>query len=144
VKPPPSGRGAYAAFSRIETRWMDNDAYGHVNNVQYYSFFDTAVNRWLVEQGVLDIAASPVIGLVVETRCSYFKPLSFPERVEVGLAAVRTGRTSVTYAIGVFREGDPEPAAAGEFTHVYVDRATGKAVALPAPVRAALTTIARG
>lgn len=143
MKSPPKGRDAYAVFGRIGTRWMDNDAYGHVNNVQYYSFFDTAVNRWLVEQGVLDIEASPAIGLVVETRCSYFKPLSFPEQVEIGLAAVRIGRTSVTYGIGVFREAEDKPAAEGAFTHVYVDRESRRPVEIPAAVRSALETIAR-
>ncbi len=143
MKPAPAGRDVYRAFSGVDTRWMDNDAYGHVNNVQYYSFFDTAVNRWLVEQGVLDIGASPAIGLVVETRCRYLKPLSFPERVEVGIAASRIGRTSVTYAIGVFREGDADPAAEGEFTHVYVDRTSRTPVEIPAHVRGALEALKR-
>ncbi|MBS0296983.1 MAG: thioesterase family protein [Proteobacteria bacterium] len=122
---------------------MDNDVYGHVNNVQYYSYFDTVVNRWLIEQGVLDPAVSPVIGLVVETRCAYFEPLSFPERVEAGMRVAHLGRSSVRYEIGLFRSGAERAAAAGEFTHVYVDRATRRSVEIPDAVRAVLQTLVR-
>ena len=122
---------------------MDNDVYGHVNNVVYYSFFDTAVNGYLIEQGVLDIAGSPVVGLVVETGCTYFESVAFPQALEAGLAVARLGRSSVRYAVGIFREGSDEAAAAqGHFVHVYVDRATQRPVAIPADVRAALSAIA--
>jgi acyl-CoA thioester hydrolase len=135
------GRDAYAEFTSLDTRWMDNDVYGHVNNVQYYSFFDTAVNRWLIERGVLDPVTSPVFGLVIETRCSYFKPLSFPDRVEAGLKVAHLGRSSVRYEIGLFKQGDPEAAAAGEFTHVYVDRETRRPAPIPQAVRTALESL---
>jgi acyl-CoA thioester hydrolase len=137
-RPEAPNRAAFAAFSGLDTRWMDNDVYGHVNNVQYYSYFDTAVNRWLIEQGVLDTTSSPAIGLVVETRCAYFKPLSFPERIEAGLKVAHLGRSSVRYEVGIFRLGDDEAAAAGEFTHVYVDRESRRSVEIPEAVRAAL------
>jgi acyl-CoA thioester hydrolase len=137
------GRETYAEFTTLDTRWLDNDVYGHVNNVQYYSFFDTAVNRWLIERGVLDPVTSPVFGLVVETRCSYFKPVTFPERVEAGLKVAHLGRSSVRYEIGLFRKDDPEAAAAGEFTHVYVDRQTRRPAAIPDAFRAALETLKR-
>jgi acyl-CoA thioester hydrolase len=103
---------------------MDNDVYGHVNNVVYYSFFDTAVNAWLVEKGVLDIEKGPVIGLVVETGCTYARPVAFPEEVQAGIAVSRIGTSSVRYEIGLFVKGASEPAAQGFFVHVYVDRET--------------------
>ena len=131
-------REAYRHLSTIDTRWMDNDAYGHVNNVVYYSFFDTAVNRWLVSQGVLDIANSPVIGLVVETGCRYFAPITFPERVTAGVRAAHIGRSSVRYEIALFRDDEPEAAAAGHFVHVYVDRTTRRPSPIPDDVRRAL------
>jgi acyl-CoA thioester hydrolase len=117
---------------------MDNDVYGHVNNVVYYSFFDTAVNRYLIEAGALDIHRSPVIGLVVETRCNYFAPLEFPQTVEAGLRVAHLGSSSVRYEVGLFAAGEPMSAAAGHFVHVYVDRATRKPTALPEALRAAL------
>jgi acyl-CoA thioester hydrolase len=110
---------------------MDNDVYGHVNNVVYYSFFDTAVNGYLIEAGALDIHAGEVIGLVVETRCSYFAPLAFPQPVEAGLRVARIGSSSVRYEVGLFGGGEPLCAAAGHFVHVYVDRATRRPVPLP-------------
>lgn len=115
-------RGVYRAWRPIATRWMDNDVYGHVNNVVYYSFFDTAVNAWLVEQGLLDIERGPVIGLVVETGCTYARPVAFPAEVQAGIAVSRIGTTSVRYEIGLFVKGQSEPAAQGFFVHVYVDR----------------------
>jgi acyl-CoA thioester hydrolase len=124
-------RGAYRHFTRIATRWADNDAYGHVNNTVHYQWFDTAVNRWLIEAGLLDIEAGDPIGLVAETGCAYFKPLSFPGEVEVGIAIERLGVSSVTYRLGVFAAGSNEPAAQGHFTHVYVDRAGRRPVPLP-------------
>ena len=138
MRPEPPGRGAYAAFRPITTRWADNDVYGHVNNVEYYAFFDTVVNAHLIERGVLDIHAGTVIGLVVETRCSYFDALAFPEALEGALRVDRIGRSSVTYGVAVFRAGADRAAAAGEFTHVYVDRATRRPAALPEALRAEL------
>lgn len=136
-------RSAYGTFQTITTRWMDNDVYGHVNNVQYYSFFDTAVNRWLIEQGVLDIHKGEVIGLVVETSCSYFKPIAFPETVHAGIRVAKLGTSSVRYEVGLFRDDDDVVSAAGYFVHVYVDRATNRPVPLPEPLRAALSTLVK-
>lgn len=135
-KPERARRSAFRRFQIIPTRWADNDVYGHVNNVQYYAFFDTAVNQALMEEGLLDIASSPVVGLVVETSCVYFESVKFPERIETGLAMQRIGSSSLTYRIGVFREGAELCAALGRFTHVYVDRATQRPVPLPPAVRA--------
>jgi len=134
----PEPRSAYRAFREITTRWMDNDAYGHVNNVVYYSFFDTAVNGLLVDAGVLDLHAGAVIGLVVETQCNFFAPVAFPQRVTAGVRVGRLGRSSVRYEIGLFADDEPECAAAGHFVHVYVDRATRRPVDLPAPLAAVL------
>ena len=140
-RPAPLPRSAYAQLSEIATRWRDNDAYGHVNNTVYYEFFDTAVNRWLIERGLLDIERSPVIGLVVETGCAFFASIAFPDRIDAGLRVARIGRSSVRYEIGLFRHGAEDAAAQGFFVHVYVDRATRRPVALPAELRAALETI---
>jgi acyl-CoA thioester hydrolase len=140
---PPATRAEFAHFLAIPTRWMDNDAYGHVNNVVYYSFFDTAVNRFLIDRGVLRIDASPVIGLVVETGCRYHRPLAFPDAVEVGIRVAHLGTSSVRYELGVFREGEDTAAAEGHFVHVYVDRETRKPAPLSAELRAALQTIHR-
>ena len=140
-RPQPERRGAYRHFLRIGTRWMDNDAYGHVNNVVYYSWFDTVVNEYLVRRGVLDIAAGNVIGLVVETQCRYFSELAFPEPVDLGLRIGRLGTSSVRYEIGVFAEGEASASAQGHFIHVYVDRTTRRPTPLPAPLRAALEHI---
>jgi acyl-CoA thioester hydrolase len=131
-------RDAFRHFQRIPTRWMDNDAYAHVNNVVYYAWFDTVVNEHLIRAGGLDITRSPAIGLVVETHCRFFAPLAFPDAVEAGIAVTRLGRSSVTYAIGLFREGDAAAAAAGRFVHVWVDRASRRPVDIPERVRAAL------
>ena len=130
-RPDRRGRDAYRWFVTIATRWADNDAYGHVNNTVFYQWFDTAVNAWLIEAGLLDIEAGDPIGLVVETGCSYFAPLSFPGDVEVGIAVDRLGNSSVTYRIGVFGRGETEPAAQGHFTHVYVGRDSRRPVPLP-------------
>ncbi len=137
-RPVQSGRDAYRSFTTIATRWADNDAYGHVNNIVYYGWFDTAVNRWLIEQGLLDLANGDPIGLVVETGCSYFSSLAFPGDVEVGIAINRLGTSSVTYRIGVFATGGERPAAQGHFTHVYVDRVSRRPVPLPDVWRAVL------
>ncbi len=131
-RPAPQPRTAYRHFSSIPTRWMDNDAYGHINNVVYYSYFDTVVNRYLIEAGVLDVDRSPVIGLVVETHCNYFASLAFPQTVDAGLRVAHLGESSVRYEIGLFGAGEPVAAACGHFVHVYVDRATRRPATLPA------------
>jgi acyl-CoA thioester hydrolase len=140
-KPQPSPRAAYRAFRAIGTRWMDNDAYGHVNNVVYYSWFDTVVNAHLIENGVLDIQHGAVIGLVVETHCNYFSPIEFPQQVEAGLRVAHVGRSSVRYEVGLFAQGEPLTAAQGHFIHVYVDRASRKPTLLPDPLKAVLDAL---
>jgi acyl-CoA thioester hydrolase len=141
-RPDRLGRNDYRWFMTIATRWADNDAYGHVNNTVYYEWFDTAVNCWLVEAGLLDIKKGDPIGLVVETGCSYFAPLSFPGDVEVGIAVARLGTSSVTYRIGVFGAGEVDPSAQGHFTHVYVGRDNRRPVPLPEAWRSKLETLA--
>ncbi len=136
-------RHAYPVFVPLATRWMDNDVYGHVNNVVYYSYFDTAVNGLLIEAGVLDPARSDVVGLVVETRCTYFESVAFPDRLEIGVRVERVGRSSVQYDIAVFREGATLAAARGAFTHVYVDRASQTPVPIPEATRAVLERLKR-
>jgi acyl-CoA thioester hydrolase len=132
---PPSARSAFQTFVPLDTRWMDNDVYGHVNNVAYYSFFDTAVNRLLVEAGVLDPVANDIVGLVVATSCTYHASIAFPDRIEVGVRVARIGRSSVRYHLAVFRAGAETAAADGAFTHVYVARATQTPVPIPERVR---------
>ncbi len=132
TRPQAELRSAYKAFRDIGTRWSDNDLYGHVNNVVYYSWFDTAVNGLLIERGVLDIHAGGVIGLVIETHCNYFAPLAFPDAVVAGIRVAHVGKSSVRYEIGLFADGeDPLCAAKGHFVHVYVDRATRRPTSLP-------------
>ena len=125
------GRDSYPVWREIATRWSDNDAYGHVNNIVHYSWFDTVVNGWLIEAGLLDIAAGDPIGLVVETGCRYARPLSYPEVVDVGLAVETIGKSSVRYRLGVFGENESEAASQGHFVHVYVSRAERRPVELP-------------
>lgn len=137
----PDSRGRYPHHLEIPTRWMDNDAYGHVNNVVYYSYFDTVVNKYLIGERILDIERSDVIGLVVETHCQYFRPVSFPDTVVAGLCVARIGNSSVRYEIGLFREDEETAAAQGHFIHVYVDRKTQKPTSLPVNMRAALEKI---
>ncbi len=134
-------RSDYRHFQLIPTRWMDNDIYGHVNNVHYYSYFDTAVNQFLIEQGVLDIHHGSEVGFVVETACSYFRPMAFPDRVHAGIRVAHIGTSSVRYELGLFRNDDAQVAAAGRFTHVYVDRVSGKPVSVPEAVRAVLAPL---
>jgi len=134
-------RAAYRHFLAIPTRWMDNDSYGHVNNVTYYSYFDTAVNEHLIRAGGLDIVGSPAIGVVAETSCRFHASLSFPETIDAGLAVTRLGRSSATYRIGLFRQGEDAPAATGRFVHVWVDRATQRPVDIPPRIRAALESL---
>ncbi|GEP03964.1 acyl-CoA thioesterase [Methylobacterium oxalidis] len=137
-RPGPETLAAYPRHVALGTRWGDNDVYGHVNNVVYDAFFDTAVNGCLIEAGVLDVAGSPVIGLVVETGCRFFAPLAFPDRVAAGLRVARLGRSSVRYEIGLFREDEARAAAQGHFVHVYVDRRSRRPVPLPERLRAVL------
>ena len=134
-------RHHYKVWREMGTRWADNDAYGHVNNVVYYSWFDTAVNGWLIEEGLLDIDDGDPIGLVVETGCRYARPLSYPETVDIGMAVESVGRSSVRYALGVFARLETEPAAEGHFVHVYVDRETRRPTDLPAAWRRAFESI---
>jgi acyl-CoA thioester hydrolase len=141
AKPEPAPRSDYRAFRTIGTRWMDNDVYGHVNNVVYYSWFDTAVNGYLVEQGALDIDHGAVIGLVVETQCNYFSALAFPQTIDAGLRVSGMGRSSVRYEVGLFAQGQPLTAARGHFVHVYVDRASRRPTVLPDRLKAALETL---
>jgi acyl-CoA thioester hydrolase len=138
AKPTALPREHYRRFQAISTRWSDNDVYGHINNVVYYSFFDTAVNRWLIDAGALDIGRSEVIGLVVHTQCHFFGPLAFPQPVEAGLRVAHVGRSSVRYEVGLFAANEPFTAAAGQFVHVYVERASRRPQALPARLLAAL------
>jgi acyl-CoA thioester hydrolase len=139
--PQPEGRSGYKAFRTIGTRWMDNDAYGHVNNVVYYSWFDTVVNAHLIEAGVLDIHGGETIGLVIETQCNYFAPVHFPQTVEAGLRVARLGTSSVRYEVGLFLQGEPLTVAKGHFVHVYVDRATRRPTAVPAPLKKVLEAL---
>ena len=138
----PDRRADYRHFLVISTRWMDNDVYGHVNNVVYYSYFDTVVNQYRVERGVLDIDHDAVIGLVVETRCHYFRPIAFPDVVHAGLRVARLGNSSVRYEIGIFRNDEMRAAARGHFVHVYVDRAGNRPTPRSAQLRAALEPLA--
>ena len=144
ARPIPETRAGYRAFVPITTRWMDNDVYGHVNNVVYYSYFDTVVNQYLIEAGVLDIERGPVIGLVVETHCNYFSPITFPDTVHAGLRVARLGSSSVRYEVGLFRNDDSLAAAQGHFVHVYVDRANRRPVVLPDGLRTALNALLAG
>ena len=137
-----SARATYKHFLPLQTRWADNDIYGHVNNVAYYGYFDTIVNEYLIGAGALDIHQGAVIGLVVETGCKYHAPLAFPEKLEGALRVGKIGNSSVRYELAVFRQGEEKPAAEGHFVHVYVNRNTRKPVQLPSPFRAALEKIA--
>ncbi|MFK4445531.1 acyl-CoA thioester hydrolase [Caballeronia udeis] len=137
-RPVPTTRADYPHFLSINTRWSDNDLYGHVNNVVYYSYFDTVVNEYLIRHGALDLEAGKTIGLVAETHCSYFASLAFPECIDAGLRVTRLGSTSVRYEVGIFSAGSEQPAAQGYFVHVYVDRDTRRPVPLPDTLVAAL------
>jgi len=135
-------RGDYPYFSRMETRWNDNDIYGHMNNVVYYQILDTAVNRYMIEEGGFAFTESPAIGLVVETRCRYYAPLRFPDVIEAGMRVARLGRRAVTWEIGLFKAGEEALAAEGYFVHVFVDRARQEqTVPIPDPIRTALARL---
>jgi len=141
AKPRPEGRAGYRAFRTITTRWMDNDAYGHVNNVVYYSWFDTVVNSHLIEQGALDIHQGETIGLVIETQCNYFASVAFPQTVEAGLRVAKIGNSSVRYEVGLFLAGEPLTVAKGHFVHVYVDRANRRPTPLPQRLQSVLEAL---
>jgi acyl-CoA thioester hydrolase len=142
TRSPPRARAAYKHFLPLTTRWADNDAYGHMNNVVYYALFDTVVNEYLVVNGLLNIEESPVVGLVIENGCRFFSSLAFPDRVDAGMRVAHLGNSSVRYDIGLFRAGEDMPAAEGHFVHVYVDRVTRKSVSIPEATRAALVRLA--
>lgn len=139
-RPLPEPRSAYRVFRTIPTRWSDNDVYGHANNVVYYSWFDTAVNAWLMENGALDIRAGAAVGLVAQTQCNYFSPVAFPQPVEVGLRLAHSGNSSVRYELAVFGQSEL-CAAKGHFVHVYVDAQTHRPVALPPRLQQLLETL---
>jgi acyl-CoA thioester hydrolase len=134
-------RNNYRYFLPITTRWMDNDIYGHINNVVYYSYFDTVANQFLIEHGGLDIQLAEVVGFVVASNCNYLAPIAHPEEIEAGFRTNRIGNSSVEYGIGVFKKGQPNALAHGTFTHVFVNRASGKSTAIPDTIRAALITV---
>ncbi|HWG81051.1 MAG TPA: thioesterase family protein [Stellaceae bacterium] len=138
AEPTTGRREDYPHFLAITTRWMDNGLYGHINNVVYYSFFDTIINEYLIRAGGLDIHNGRSIGLAIETLCRFHRPLAYPEAVDAGLRVGKLGNSSMRYEVGLFRAGDAEPAATGYFVHVFVDRATRRPQRIPAPIRAAL------
>ena len=140
----PETRAAYPHILPIQTRWMDNDIYGHVNNVTYYSYFDTVVNSYLIDVGGLDIHDGTVVGFAVETTCRFFKPVAFPEKLAAGLRVGKLGNSSVRYEIAIFKDGVDTAAAAGHFVHVFVDRRTDRPTPVPAAIRAALEKLVVG
>lgn len=142
TRPPPPVRADFRWFHAITTRWMDNDVFGHVNNVVYYSWIDTAVNRFLLDHGLLNLTASEVVGIVAETGCRYLSQITYPDDVTVGIRVAKLGRSSVHYAVGIFRAAEDTASAEGHFVHVYVDRASMRPLAIPDGVRAALAGIA--
>jgi acyl-CoA thioester hydrolase len=137
-------RSQFAHVLPIPTRWKDNDVYGHVNNVEYYSYFDTVINAWLIREGGLDIHEGPVIGVCAESHCRFHDGFEFPETIEAHLRVGKLGRSSVTYELGLFREGAEVPAATGWFVHVFIDRATRRSVEIPPALRAALRRLVVG
>jgi acyl-CoA thioester hydrolase len=141
ARTPPPSRGDFKALYDVPTRWLDNDVYGHVNNVNYYSYFDTAIAHWLIGEGGLDPWRDPVIGYCVESGCRFHQGARFPDRITAGLKVMRLGGSSVTYAIGIFRNDDERAAADGHFVHVFVERASERPAPIPAPLRAALARL---
>ncbi|ARU59333.1 MAG: acyl-CoA thioesterase [Pseudomonadales bacterium] len=137
----PANRDAFKVFYPITTRWMDNDIYGHVNNVTYYSYFDSAVNRYLIEEGGLDIQNAPIVGYVVNSSCQYRAPIAYPDQIEVGIRVNKLGNSSVTYGVAIFKMDEIEACAYGDFVHVFVDRAENRAVPIPGRIREALTQL---
>jgi acyl-CoA thioester hydrolase len=141
MKPEKSKRTDYKHIAPLQTRWADNDIYGHVNNVAYYGFFDTIVNEYLISAGALDIHDGEMIGLVVETHCNYFAPAAFPDALEGALRVAHIGNSSVRYELGIFKKGEDTALAEGHFVHVYVDRASRKPAPLPEALRKALLSL---
>jgi acyl-CoA thioester hydrolase len=139
--PTPQRRADYPHHLPIATRWMDNDVYGHVNNVVYYSYFDTVINRWLVGEGGLDIHHGGVIGLCVDSRCAYLRPVAFPDALDAGLRVAHLGRSSVRYEIAIFKAGEDDAVAQGEFVHVFVERASRRPIDIPTQLREALARL---
>ncbi len=140
-KAPAETRDRYRYFASLQTRWADNDIYGHVNNVTYYAYFDTVINNYLIEKGGLDINAGDIVGFAVETMCRFFRPVAYPDELEAGLRVARLGTSSVRYEVGIFRRGDKDAAAAGHFIHVFVDRRDNRPTPLPGRIRKALEKI---
>ena len=138
TRTPPPRRSGFKVFQALQTRWADNDVYGHMNNVVHYQLFDTAINQWLIDSGLLDPLSGDIIGLVVETGCRYHAEAMFPDRISAGIALERLGGSSVTYAVALFRNDEDAAFAEGRFIHVYVDRATRRPVSLPDVWRAKL------
>lgn len=141
MNPPQHLRRDYPHFQPISTRWHDNDIYGHVNNVTYYSYFDSAVNAYLIEIGGLDIHNGEVVGFVVSSSCDYFASIAFPERIEIGLRVARLGNSSVQYELAVFKQGEDQACAAGRFVHVFVERASNRPLPVPERLREALAAL---
>ncbi len=135
-------RDQFRVFYPVSTRWMDNDVYGHVNNVTYYSYFDSTINRYLIEEGGLDIHKAPVVGFVVSSSCQFRRPVAYPDALSVGLRVLKLGNSSVTYELGIFRESDSEASAIGQVVHVFVDRDENRSVSIPAPIRRCLEAVA--
>ena len=136
-------RAAFPHFLAIPTRWIDNDVYGHVNNVRYYEWFDTVINRYLIDPGGLDFHNGTVVGFCVESMCRYHRPVAYPETIDAGLRVGHLGRSSVRYELGLYRAGDELPLATGHFVHVFVERAANKPVPIPQKIRAALERLVR-
>jgi len=139
----PELRSGYVYFQLMTTRWMDNDSYRHMNNTTYYSFFDSIVNQYLIENGVLDVEKSHVIGLVAETACRYFRSVGFPSRINVGLRAGHIGNSSVRYDVALFKDDDDVASAQGHFVHVYVDRDSGRPVPIPENLKSVVRPLYR-
>jgi acyl-CoA thioester hydrolase len=137
----PPSRADFVVFEDVQSRWSDNDAYGHINNAVYYSFFDTAVNRYLIENNVLDILKSEIIGLVIETQCKYFSPIIYPDLIRVGMKVTHLGNSSVKFEVAIFKNDDDIASAVGHFVHVYVDRKSNKSTPIPQNVRTLLEGI---
>ncbi len=142
-RPGPGVRSDYVEFMPVQTRWMDNDVYGHVNNVVYYSYFDTVVNLYLINPGGLDFHNAPVVGIMAETMCRFYRSIAYPEAIDAGIRVGRLGSSSVRYEVGLFGVGENDARAEGHLVHVFVDRATNKPVPIPAGIRSALERIVR-
>jgi len=136
-----TSRARYRRFYPLSTRWNDNDIYGHVNNVAYYAYFDSAVNRYLIEQGGLDIHGGDTVAFVVNSQCHYLAPIAYPDAIEVAVAVKRLGNSSVTYAVAIFKADQQDAVAYGEFVHVFVQRSSQQSVTIPEPIRSALAAI---